>query len=310
MQELLPGIKEVVKAGCNVDIWADAMYSKYNLSGKALDFLNNAEQKKENNKLCASTQAMFNELQELGANVRFNYDTKSGIKTVLSPYKSDHRKITIIHRKDGTKVGYFGGTNIERTDFNDFMIMVSELEIVKALEKVSSYFDKDMPKSDLEIEALDSKCTVLFDIGTFRKSTIFAHARKLIHQAKDEVIYVNQMPPERAILIELLKAEKRGAKVTIVLPNKDHPNINDFPYNLTYKLSTNLLKRHKSSIELLHIKEFTHAKILIADGKALVGSHNLSSAGMACQVKEISAIINDEIFLTDLKKFIKNLITL
>lgn len=306
MNLLKPNLLRILKNSGVVEIHGDAVFSKYNFTDKVWLFLNNQETRVRNNNIRIETQKMYAELREAGAQIEFNEEPTNWFKQYVLPvYKSDHRKLIVLTRSNGTKVAYIGGTNLTTPDKNDFMVKIIGEEITDPLYSISKYFGNNLPQNDIEISLSQGK--VLFDRGNFLRSLILDNAKSMIEAAQKSIVYVTQLPPESFILKLLIKAEQRGVKVTIILPNKEHSNLTSFPYNLAFSFSKLLLKLSKSNIRFNHLNKYTHSKILVCDDEVLIGSHNLSTMGVVSSIKEASLRIENQQLLDQVTQFIDNL---
>jgi phosphatidylserine/phosphatidylglycerophosphate/cardiolipin synthase-like enzyme len=307
MERLLPHLNKILENHGIVELYLDSRYAKYNFTDKVWIFLNSKEVRKRNIVLRKKTSEMFEDLKRNGAKVQFNYDKRNLLKKIWPVYKSDHRKIILIENQSNSKCAYFGGTNFDDGGKNDFMVKTRDVEIYKNLELISKYFDKDQPDSDLKIALKDNRFIALYDKGLFNNSIIEQTAFEEMKNAKERIVFVTQLPPEIGVLRKLLKAEKSGTKISIILPVITNPILSEFPYNIAFKIGKILLRLHKSKITYMHLNKYTHSKILIVDDKVLVGSHNLSRMAVLSCIKEFSVLITDKKFLVEVENFIESL---
>lgn len=305
MLELLPYIYKVLNNRGKVEIFADCEFSKNNFTDKVWLFLNNNSQKEQNLTIKNKTDEMFKELSNHGAIIKFTKN--SWFKKLLPVYKADHRKIVYLRHSSGNSVTYWGGTNIDAGQKNDFMVKTSDNEISESVHTIFSQIESDLPKNDV-VKAIDNENFIgLLDTGKPFRSEILKFSRIIIDDATDRIIYVTQLPPEISVLQKLINAEKRGVKIEVILPIASHPNLTGFPYNIAFLLSKTILKLSKSEIHFTHLNKYTHSKILIVDNTALVGSHNLSTMGVISGIKEFSTMISDKNFINQTLSFIDSL---
>jgi phosphatidylserine/phosphatidylglycerophosphate/cardiolipin synthase-like enzyme len=303
MLELKPFFLDALRSGTNLEIYADSLFSKHKLTGNLFTPFNSWRE--DEKKMRARNLLLFNELRSFGATVFFGKEP-SKINLYLLPFTGrDHRKIVTIERASKEVIAYFGAANLEDGEQNDFMVKVIEKEIVGAIYEASSYQDINIPKNDLIYETATN--TIIFqDAGRPFKSTIYEEALKLISNAERTITFVSQIPPEPSLLGYLVKAAKRGIKIEIVLPDKSHQLISSFPYNVAFGYAA--LRAKSNNINIHHCRHgFTHAKILLVDNVALVGSHNLSFTGVAAGTVELSAEISDLNFVRQVEDFINEL---
>ena len=305
VQRIYPFLLKALRNNAKVNIFADNIYSYHVVIGLYTP-IRKIHKIKERILKDAST-AMMDELESLGAQVKYINKPNFINKNIVPFMKRDHRKLVILKRSDGKEICYFGSTNLAESKSNDSMIKVYDPKIVEAVKYTSKHLDKNKFKDDVEINIYDN-FKLLLDTGKHFRSIIFYNAKKLINNANERIVFVSQFAPEIPLMRLLLKASKRGVKIELVLSNENHTDMSSFPYNTVYLLDK-FLSRNNANIKFMHSpKGHVHSKILIVDDSCIIGSNNLSFTGIVSGTTELSAQIKDKEFLQNVEKFIGNLI--
>lgn len=304
MQELKPAIIHAINNGTTMEIYADAIFSHHNITAGFFPAVTKAAREKSA-RIKAHNLMLFNELRALGVEVHFINEPGLINKHLLPFAGRDHRKTIFIHHQSGENISYFGAANFGDYKTNDYMIKVSEPEIIKALEKTISYINDNKPENDLVFDCT-SFCTILMDRGRPLRSIIYEEGIKLIKSAKKRLIYVSQLLPEPPILQHFISAAKSGVSVEIIIPAKEHPQVGSFPYSIAFRYAQ--LQTNRNNIALKHSSlGFTHAKVLLSDNIALVGSHNLSFMGILSGTVELSAEVTESQFVHEVEEFVESI---
>lgn len=304
VQELKPSLLSALASGTHVTIFADAMFSKHHLLNSFFKGIT-PRQRKVQATLRYKNLLFFNELKIHGAEITFVNEPGFINREIVSVVKRDHRKVIVLERSNGMKIAYFGGTNLDEGEHNDCMVKVSHPSIVAQIEKSCAYVDKNLPPNDLVLDT-GANCIVLLDRGTHFKSTIYQEGIKMIKKAEERVVFVSQLPPEPSLMNHFVHAAKRGVLVEVVLPSASFETIAKFPYSIAFKYAKARAEKH--GIKISHCsKGFTHAKILLTDSSVLIGSHNLSSAGVAAGTIELSCEISDPHLIKQVENFVDSI---
>ncbi len=224
--------------------------------------------------------------------------------------RRNHRKIILIDRRHV----FMGGLNISKTQSEEFLGEKAwrdtgiELEYETAMSDThllarafyhtwrTSSWRKALlrPRSILK---LPRKPRVRFPMlpQRFRLNTppwvryfLLRDLRRRIKLAKTRILITNAyFVPRRSVLAALRKAARRGVFVGLVLPSKtDVSFVREASRSLYYRLM-------KSGV---HIYEYQpsilHAKTLVIDDWATVGSHNLNHRSMLHDL-EIEAVVTE-----------------
>lgn len=303
MDRLEPLLLQQLHAGCKVEILADAIFSQYNFSPHIWRFLSSREEFTVHARIQNNTQAMFARLHNAGAEITFINEPGWWNKHFFPSFKRDHRKIIILEGKSGVMQAYYGAVNLDGGGRYDFMIKEEDADTVTKLRGVSGFFGSNLPASDTLYSLRDQKSTLLFDRGRPGSSLIYKTGLSMIQKATNQVLFVSQMPAECSLLTKFIRARRNGAKVTHYMPVKSHPNISSFPNIIMYWIVVMVAKVF--SIKIIHLRVFTHAKILIADNEVLIGSHNLSYTGVVSGVAEVSVRSSDDKLVQKVRDFVE-----
>ena len=204
-----------------------------------------------------------------------------------------HAKLAIIN----TRV-YVGGCNLSDTEQIDMMVGWDDAPTANKLVEVCNkilelnYRQDAFAGHDLEIE-LSATSNLILDAGIKGQSAIIAKAFEIIDEAEQSIFFACQYYPNSLTTKHLIKAAKRGVKVTILF---NHPSQHSFPNSLIHRLvmqkqswlspdNLNLIKLPKS-------EHYMHSKLIATEKSAIMGSHNFIMAGVNFGTTEI-AIYDD-----------------
>jgi cardiolipin synthase len=209
----------------------------------------------------------------------------------------DHRKMVVI---DGA-VGYVGGSGIEDhyTDerFYDVMCrvtgpVVAQLQlvflaswrheggVVPAAEPLERYFPTASHEAAEGVEAVPT--TVLWNVPGTGHHPISDAIESSVEQAAERIDIVNPYISNRAILVRLLDAARRGVHVRLVAPGKPTPPYPAAAFRHHYQ------RLMDAGVEILLHPEMAHAKVLRIDDRVLIGG---------CNLDDLSLFRNDELDL-------------
>lgn len=223
-------------------------------------------------------------------------------RSFANPFSGrSHMKLGII----GNYV-YTGGCNLNPRDHIDVMVGWEDgssadwlYNITQRIIAEGSVYDALAANDTLH--KIDETTTLLIDAGIRNQSIIYQNALELIDAAVEELFMTCQYFPNGETIKRLHRAEKRGVKVKILFGNPaQHP----IPFNLLHHGVKNFerLRRPESFFndQLPKHGPTLHAKVLISEKAAMVGSHNYVPAGVKWGTAEIALRSED-------KNFIKNL---
>lgn len=291
---------EALKKGKEINLQLDPIYSTKNISGDGFYYPLTAKSKQKNQKAVQKNLSLFKKLEKAGAKI--TYSNEPNFLLTLVPFvKRDHRKVVIIERMYGSVV-YFGATNFTNKEASDFMIKVNDHRIAEKIAEISTPEFIQSQKHDFILE-ISENLKFFIDIGKNFRSKIQNHAYRMLDRAKSEVVFVSQLPAEFPLIIRFVLARINGAKVKLLLPPFKNKDLSGFPFIFFYWM--NLFFAKLFGFEIAHSRsKYLHSKILICDNSVLLGSHNLSSAGVWFGTVEFSAFVKDESFINKVKDYI------
>lgn len=251
------------------------------------------------------SKQMIHKLKERGVHFSFCHKIRFPF-LFFSVNQRNHRKITII---DG-EIGYIGGFNIgeeylghnqELGPWRDYHLRLTE-EGVQDLQTQFLHDWRDDTKEDLLHENYyfpilkkgETSHQFVPTDGAYLQQTFL----NLIEKATKELyIGTPYFIPGKELMNALLRARKRGVRITILVPQKaDHPFVREakLPY------CRKLIKAGCQIYEFLD--GFFHAKIVMVDGLICdIGTANFDKRSLYMN-HEINCILYDSPFLEEVKK--------
>lgn len=116
----------------------------------------------------------------------------------------------------------------------------------------------------------------------------------IIDGAQERLLITCQFFPNDVTARHLLAAQRRGVKVDILY---NDPSKHPFPYNLLHRM---VIAREGLKLPanffaqaLKRDKPYLHAKLLVSEQAAMMGSHNLVTAGVRLGTAEIAMVFTD-----------------
>ncbi len=284
-----------------INFWLDEMFSIHKINKFGYYISKKEENSNKYKKLRQKNELFFEIMKSVGANVYFTRPLSDFNKKFIPFALRDHRKVIIIHKKNGDKIAYFGSTNWNKRLSHDFMIRVSDAELANKIYEVNKNYNRY--KNDFVFEYAEDR--YYLDIGKPLRSRTFLDGIKMIWQANEEIIYVKQMPPEPdfLFLFAIKKILNPPIRIICITPHTKDYHMNKFPYSLALWLF-NIFK-FIFRFEHYYTKKTIHMKILIKDNKELLcGSHNLSIFGVLVGTIEFSAVLKDRNIIEKTKKYL------
>ncbi len=231
------------------------------------------------------TKRLITRLEESGGQFKW-LDTPSNLKKTLFFLNTNHIKATIL---DDTV--YLGGANITGKDLSesiDFMVRVESPELADILELVL-FEQEDIERSDFVLHSRNIG-HIYFDSGKRNRSLIYETVNSLVAQAAEEVKLVTRFAPTGTLKRSLEQAQANGAEINCVyLRQKDISWLYKGLGRLGILQSRRLPARPQSDMSVEQYGPL-HAKLLIADDKLVVSSHNFTGAGVLLGTKELAVI--------------------
>jgi len=138
--------------------------------------------------------------------------------------------------------------------------------------------------------------TFFLDAGVRHRSLIFERAIELIAASREHVLLATQYFPGGEMGRALLAAQLRGAKVTIIF---NQPGLFSGPMGLLNVAYNFAQRRHLPENFFAHANTgpgYLHAKLLVTEHGAMLGSHNFVEQGVNFGTSEIALFVRDPKF--------------
>ena len=233
---------------------------------------------------------------ELGAEAKL-YDPKSKL----------HAKMIIT---DGSSV-LLGSTNFSAKSIeenNETNVLINDPGVSKTFQ---NYFEKLWASKDISgnpaFDGIDPKAKVLPVIGR----NYLGRALNLINNSKKEIgviLYMAHFTPKyysskpNILLRALCDARRNGVRVRVILEKSDYDKkLNEMNQTLIEYLSDNNIEIKFDSPQTI-----THAKLLLCDNEALLGSTNWVLSGLG-KNKEADVLIRDDESVAEYWKYFEEL---
>lgn len=223
----------------------------------------------------------------------------SGIGKLAYFANRNHCKLAIVDN-----VAWLGGLGFRDNAMHqhDFMMRITDPDIVDALAGVFTLFEGDATlNEDLVIQCND-ETTIIVDAGIPGKSTILDTAIELINRAQKSASFTTQYNLGGTILRAFRDLEQRGGTSQTIASNSG-----------ALGKMTKLLGGVGDKRPPVLIMDGVHAKLLILDaGQPTViagtGSHNLADAGVWLGTEEIFMFSTNPTFIANLSRFFTELV--
>ncbi len=207
--------------------------------------------------------------------------------------KVDHAKFIVIDKKEllfGTGNLVRSGLGENDTPNRDFWVRDTRAQ---SASEATALFDADWERRDTS--AIDFKNLVVTPDNASQKLFNF------IDGAKEKLLVYNQSISDQPMIDRLIAAKQRGVDVKVMINS---------PRSSTDKAIQTKAKLEAAGIDVAYYRKYEtlHAKAMIADNKAYIGSQNFTSGGLYNN-REFGEITNDpgvvkeltNIFMGDLK---------
>lgn len=208
---------------------------------------------------------------------------------------------------------FIGGCNLSHPELLDVMVQTHN-------PRLSNYlvgFTRDVIEHNSVRKALlqrdvsfkiDDETELLIDAGVKRQSLIYNRALKLIGSAANRVYMTCQYFPNNRTPAELAKAHRRGVNVHLAY---NHPDQHRTPIRGIQKrtLAYNRIRLPSSVFEnqLKLDRDYLHAKILLSEKEAIIGSHNFVKMGVNLGTAEIALQSTSKDFIAAARNWITEL---
>jgi len=209
---------------------------------------------------------------------------------------------------------YIGGCNLSGSDQIDLM---THSENAKAADWVYQQLSfvahtgstKAAFKAQDQRFEVDKSTSILIDAGRPRQSRILDEALHLIDTAEKSLLITCQYFPGGVTAKHLATAFRRGVDVTIY---HSHPKVHGLEapaHHVQQFVGRSRLPAKLKSFRLAKGAPKLHAKVLVSEKEAIVGSHNFITQGVTLGTAEIALHVKGPAFTAELRKFIENEIT-
>lgn len=195
-----------------------------------------------------------------------------------------------------------GGCNLGDTDNLDAMVGGHHPPtadylyhvITTVIEKGSiraALGDKDI------LHPIDKTTRLLIDIGTPRQSLIYSQFLEMIDTAEEWFMMTCQFFPSGATAKHLAQATRRGVDVHVFYNSPTEKRLGGTIMELLQTKERLRMPHALFKDELEAGLPFLHAKIAASEKGAIIGSHNLISAGVTLGTAEVAIHSTDPLFI-------------
>lgn len=265
--------------------------------------IRNPQKKAYADRVHAQNRALADKLTEAG--VRITVINTPSFPFSLFPIKGrNHIKMYIVDKK----TAWVGGVNLLDQGFHnvDIMVKYTDSEIIVPLYE--QFEKKEKGGKDYEISCTKDT-TMIIDGGIQGQSLIYRNALQMVRNTNRTIIFMSQFLPDAFLLHEMLKKAKSGCTVTIITSPTSATAFSTYPQKISYIYFLLKLKLNPK-INLIHLKEKVHAKLLLVDGQeAMFGSHNMTLVGVILGTAEIMMRTKQLDLITQLTQFSQNIQT-
>lgn len=138
---------------------------------------------------------------------------------------------------------------------------------------------------------------LLVDAGVRGQSRILRTALQLIDEAQDHIIMTCQFFPNSVTARHLTQASKRGVDVTLIYnaPAK-HAGVKRLLHTSVKYFQQHIRPAELFAHELAPSNEYLHAKLLVTEKAAMLGSHNYVMPGVTLGTAETTLLTTDRAF--------------
>ena len=189
---------------------------------------------------------------------------------------------------------FVGGCNLSNPEMLDVMVRTETKVLADYLREFASDVmeckdvRKALSRRDKSFK-IDEYTELLIDAGVKRQSLIYERAFDLINSAATRVYMTCQYFPNTVTPTALASAHQRGVGVHLAY---NHPDQHRAPIRGIQKSTVAYKKKRlpQSVFEnqLHQDKDYLHAKILLSEKEAIIGSHNFVKMGVNLGTAEIA----------------------
>ena len=237
-------------------------------------------------------------LLESGVNFSFINPPQKPVSLIIAG--RSHLKVNVV----GDRV-FLGGPNLHGTDRADLVVDFIDqpsadflVELVR--EIIAKGNTKDVLGTSDQVFRLDQQVQMILDCGAKGVSATYEIANEMIDSANERIVFGSQFLPDANLLKKIIKGLKRGTEVTVIGNDSSCHDQMRFVHALRDAPKKRALPKQNVVYATNATTPKFHAKGLVCDNKALVGTHNLNSIGVRLGTPEISLVIDDRAFATKL----------
>lgn len=247
------------------------------------------------------TQAMIQRMREVGVQVDL-LNPPNLLQRLIPQLRRNHRKIALIDH-----IGFVMGFNLTRDNFRweDVAVALTDAKVVESLAAVFADAGKK-EKHDQEISC-SGDTSLLVDCGKVGQSLILERAADMVKRARYQVRYINLFHPNGVLEREMIKAVKRGVEVEGIISNPRWFTKARWDFRMMQLLNMARSKALGYQLVLGYHNPNIHAKVLVVDNQALVGSHNFVWEGVLAGTKELDIFSTHPTLVGNLTRYYQGL---
>lgn len=258
--KILDELKKAAKRGVEIKILVDGLGSPM--------FTPDVVNKLEKNGLKIKVYKPISQFLNKIKTSIINLEWQGILSEILAMNSRNHRKICVIDNE----IGWVGSANISLNyaDWRETMIRVSGPNVIKIKEGFDWLWDR-VDENFLQRKVKDlGNHLVYHNLNPLNKEDSQPIRIQFINLAKKKIRLVNPyFIPPYSLLLPLLSARERGVEVEILTSKKSDYFFTRWFARSYYQI---LLK---NGVKIYERKaKFIHAKVLIADDKAIIGTSN------------------------------------
>jgi hypothetical protein len=224
------------------------------------------------------------------------------VEKVLPFVGRNHIKLALVD-----DVAWIGGLSYRDQDLvkEDFMMRVADPDVVAALEEVFYTTDYSGLTDDKVFDLGDTK--VIRDSGVRGQSAIFDRGIADVRDASVSVRLMQQYHPNGAMAAALALQAEMGRDVLSITSSRK--SISEWFGVVLDRGSTAYSRLQGLNIPTAHSKIRIHAKALLVDAddtdraEGMVGSHNLTRAGVFLGTQEVALFSRTPEFIASLRDY-------
>jgi phosphatidylserine/phosphatidylglycerophosphate/cardiolipin synthase-like enzyme len=218
----------------------------------------------------------------------------------------NHIKLAVVD-----DVAWLGGLSYRDADLlkEDFMMRITDPRIVCALEEIFHTTDYTSITDDKTYDFGHTK--LVRDCGRRGQSTIFDRGLHNVMNASESVRLISQYSPNGKMAAALALKATVGIDVLSITSSRD--SISEWFGAYVDRASAVISSARGRSIPSAYSKTRIHAKALLVDAdnpdrvEGMVGSHNLTRAGVRLGTQEVALFSQDPEFIKNLRAYCANL---